>query len=162
MSMLSFSNGLHKCLLVRVVFSLSVWKVGWYIITLEVPFLSIMTNFNCKSLFKISREVKCYRVNVIFHIFNRSASKIFQLDVISVGLEEVFFYSRDHWIAYDSNCSFCPFLDYFSIVAVTSFDTISNRLIWLFTWWLNFFVLMILKVFSMFHDLYMILLSYFT
>lgn len=162
MSMLSSSNRLHKCLLVRVVFPLSVWKVGWNIITLEVPCLSIMTNFDCKSLFKISREVKCYRVNVIFHIFNRSASKIFELDVISVGLEEVFLYSRDHWIAYDSNCLFWPFLDYFRIVAVTSFDTIKNSLIWLFTWWLNFFVLMILKVLSLFHDLYMILLSYFT
>ena len=162
MSMLSSSNRLHKCLFIRVVFLLSVWKVGSNIITLEVPCLSIMTNFNCKNLFKISREVKCYWVNVIFHIFNRSASKIFQLDVISVGLEEVFLYSRVHWIAYDSNCSFCPFLDYFRIVAVTSFETINNRLIWLFTWWLNFLVLMILKVFSMFHDLYMILLSYFT
>ena len=162
MSMLSSSNRLHKCLFIRVVFLLSVWKVGSNIITLEVPCLSVMTNFNCKNLFKISREVKCYWVNVIFHIFNRSASKIFQLDVISVGLEEVFLYSRDHWIAYDSNCSFCPFLDYFRIVAVTSFETINNRLIWLFTWWLNFLVLMILKVFSMFHDLYMILLSYFT
>ena len=160
--MLSSSNRLHKCLFIRVVFLLSVWKVGSNIITLEVPCLSIKTNFNCKNLFKISREVKCYWVNVIFHIFNRSASKIFQLDVISVGLEEVFLYSRDHWIAYDSNCSFCPFLDYFRIVAVTSFETINNRLIWLFTWWLNFLVLMILKVFSMFHDLYMILLSYFT
>ena len=160
--MLSSSNRLHKCLFIRVVFLLSVWKVGSNIITLEVPCLSIMTNFNCKNLFKISREVKCYWVNVIFHIFNRSASKIFELDVISVGLEEVFLYSRDHWIAYDSNCSFCPFLDYFRIVDVTSFETINNRLIWLFTWWLNFLVLMILKVFSMFHDLYMILLSYFT
>lgn len=162
MSMLSSSNRLHKCLLVRVVFPLSVWKVGWNIITLEVLCLSIMTNFNCNSLFKNSREVKCYRVNVIFHIFNRSTSKIFQFDVISVGLEEVFLYSRDHWIAYDSNCLFWPFLDYFRIVAVTSFDTIKNSLIWLFTWWLNFFVLMILKVLSLFHDLYMILLSYFT
>ena len=162
MSMLSSSNRLHKCLFIRVVFLLSVWKVGSNIITLEVPCLSVMTNFNCKNLFKISREVKCYWVNVIFHIFNRSASKIFQLDVISVGLEEVFLYSRDHWIAYDSNCFFWPFLDYFHIVAVTSFDTINNRLIWLFTSWVNFFALMILKVFFMFHDLYMIFFSYFT
>ena len=77
--MLSFSNGLHKCLLVRVVFPLSVWKVGWNIITLQVPCLSIMTNFNCKSLFKISREVKCYRVNVIFHTSIGAPLKYFNL-----------------------------------------------------------------------------------